>query len=478
MARARKFLLPRVTLTQVVEGDDPGAVLVSECPEPYYVAPLLVPSQEIRRDGRPTWAKHQFNLLPIVVDGTGAVWAEATIYLLARIESQIAPNMASYSSIADDLAAYRRFLDDYDLDWTDFPQPKLNRPTYRFNGHLKFAIAAGEISASTARRRMTSVIGFYRWLIDAQAISPAHAPWKEADRYINFSDSKGFRRLKQVHSTDLSVRVPQQRDPYDGLIDDGGKLRPLSDSEQEWVVDALRSIGNTEMTLIFLMSLLSAARIQTVLTTRVRHALIAFDPSSESEVRIPVGPGTGVDTKYNKRMVLHIPTWFYSRLQSYAQSERSRLRRQKARGGDGQDQFLFLSNRGVPFYDSRDRLQLFDDGNRLRHRKSGQAVRQFITERVIPVIREKRSVPRFRFKFHDLRATAGMNWTDAQLSFVTRGEISLHEAREFVRTRMGHESSGVTDRYLQYRHSVEMVRRVEERHEAHLRHLIMCALEG
>jgi hypothetical protein len=70
-----------------------------------------------------------------------------------------------------------------------------------------------------------------------------------------------------------------------------------------------------------------------------------------------------------------------------------------------------------------------------------------------------------------------MNWTDHQLRLVELGQSTLHQAREFVRIRLGHNSSSVTDRYLQYRHNVKLARWAEEKHETHLRALCERAME-
>jgi hypothetical protein len=420
----------------------------------------------------------RFNLFPLVLDSNGAPWAEAVLYILSRLEDQIRPNMTTNSIIADDLAAYRQFLDEEGIDWMDFPAQKLRRPTYRFNSRLKLLIRIREIAAGTAKRRMSSVVGFYRWLAQDGLFKPAHEPWREADRYVQYKDSQGIEKVKRVATTDLSIHVPQQYDPYDETLDDGAKLRPLPLEEQEWLINALQVFGNTEMTLIHLMSLLTGARIQTVLTFRVRHTALNLDDVTATTLRFPVGPGTGIDTKYDKRMVLHIPVWFYRQLQIYARSERARMRRSRADGGDTEDQYLFLSRRGAPLYEGKETAQEFDESNKLRYQKIGQAVRQFIYERVTPYIRKKYNVPKFRYRFHDLRATAGMNWTDHQLKLVGEGKTTLHAAREFVKTRMGHESSAVTDRYLQYRGNLKLVRWAEESHETHLQQLARKALEG
>jgi len=423
------------------------------------------------------WVRHQFNLFPVVVDAAGVPWAEAAVYLLCRLEDTLTPSMSTYAAIADDLASYRRFLDEYEVDWTNFPLQKLQRPTYRFNGHLKHAVNAGEIAPATAKRRMGSVIAFYRWLEVEKVFKPAQTPWKESDHYVQYLDGLGFRRSKTVVKTDLSIHTPKQHDPYDGLIEDGGKLRPLPLEEQQWLLDALVSLGNTEMTLIHLFALLTGARIQTILTFRLRHALIELADRQRDYLRIAVGHGTGVDTKREKQLVLHIPIWFYQMLQTYARSTRAAGRRKRAVGGDHENQYLFLSQRGAPLYQGKVEGLSFDSSNQLRHPKCGQGVRQFIAERIIPFIRGSYKAKAFHYRFHDLRATAGMNWTDHQLKLVEIGQSTLHQAREFVRVRLGHNSSSVTDRYLQYRHNVKLVRWAEEEHEIHLKALCERAME-
>jgi integrase len=418
----------------------------------------------------------RFNLFPVVLDSSGVPWAEATVYILSKLEGSIRPSMGTYSGIANDLAAFRRFIDETGIDWTKFAKDKLRRPTYRYNGHLWLMVTAREIAATTARRRMGAVIAFYRWLRDEGVLVPDHAPWNESDRYIEFSDARGFKLFKQVKTTDLSIGVPKANDPYSTEINDGGKLRPLPQEEQQWVLEALLATGNTELTLIHLLAMLTGARIQTVLTFRVGHVLREWDSSVQGEVRIPVGHGTGIDSKDNKQMVLHVPIMLYEALSRYAKSERAVKRRDRAMGGNTLDQYLFLSVRGAPLYESKATASDYDDKNELRHAKAGQGVRQLITDYVIPYVRVNH-IPDFKYRFHDMRATYGMNLTDEQLRRVAADEITLHEAREFVKSRMGHESAAVTDRYLQYRGKLKFIRSVNDGYGIHLQALVARACE-
>ena len=479
---SRKILLPRLTLTKVVTAEDPGAIRVAlpdGAPSPaYFVQPIHSEIDSERRDRLPLWMGTRFNLFPLVLDANGAPWAEAVIYVLSRLQGTVAPSMDTYSSIASDLSAFRRFIDEYpEIDWTHFPAYKLNRPTYRYNAHLRRSIAAGDIAPTTAKRRMSNVIAFYRWLQADGLLVPAHEPWKSSDRYIELKNSLGFKFTKQVTTTDVSIRTPKQADPYAGTIDDGGKLRPLTEEEQGWLLEALLAKGNTEMTLIHLFGLLTGARIQTILTFQVQHVTPDFVACLDGEVRIPVGPGTGIDSKNDKQLVLHIPAWFYQKLHTYAGSDRARRRRLRAKGGDSANQYLFLSVRGAPLYLNNLEKADFDEENSRRHQKAGQGVRQFITDRIIPYIRENHE-PQFWYRFHDTRASFGMNLTDHQLKLVTSGEVTLHQAREFVKNRMGHESAATTDSYLQYRSNLKFVRQTEREYENHLRTLTDGVLEG
>ena len=479
---ARRMHLPRLVITEVSDESDKNSVLVvipesaSTAGGSYYARPKLVASNGKRYDGEPEWVPHRYNLFPVILNGAGEPWAEANVYLLSRLEGTVAPDMETYSGIALDLAAFRQFLDETEIDWLYFPSHKLSRPTYRYNGHLKFAMAAGELKSSTARRRMGAVIRFYRWLKNEGVLTLDHPAWKSSDRYVEYKDSHGFSHSKKVQTTDVSIHVSKQNDPYDGMIEDEGRLRPLPQEEQEWLLDALISAGNTEMTLIHLFGLLTGARIQTILTFRVRHVLVDIEDVKQTELRFPVGLGTGVDTKKDKQMVLHIPVWFYQMLRTYSHSERAKNRRRRAVGGDTENQYLFLSVRGAPLYSSKDESRVFDESNELRHAKAGQGVRQFITERVVPFIRNKYNATGFHFQFHDTRASFGMNLTDFQLGLVSKGEITLHQAREFVKTRMCHESSATTDRYLQYRNNLKLVRAVGVDYDIHLRQLAERAL--
>lgn len=471
----RTAILPVCTITEVCEKDDPRAIQQVihkmdgiSADIPYFIRPVLAPDET---------RGFNYNLFPVVLDHNAVPWDIASIYILSRLQATEYPEMATFAGIADDLGAYKEFLDEKsDIDFTDFPQNKLKRPTYRYNGFLKQKLFAGEVEPSTVKRRMSSVVAFYRWLIQEGILSPANDPWQEREYLASFKTAEGFKMSKAVKSTDLAIKAPVKDVPHEGTILDGGRLRPLPQTEQLWVLEALSHLGNTELTLIHLIALLTGARIQTVLTLRVSHVLRNY-PASVTKVSITCGPGYGVDTKNDVVGVLQVPQQLYNLLHAYAKSARSQNRRAKAPGGDTESQYLFLTQQGTPYYQAKIERMQFNPDLRIRHQKKGQTVRQFITDHVIPYVQTHHD-PNFHYRFHDLRASFGMNETDRQLDLVEQGKIKLSDARRHVQKLLWHASSATTDLYLDYRRQMEMVWAAVDGYEAHIATLIEAAKAG
>lgn len=473
-------VLPAFVLTETCDSTDPLAmkrVIPAEqggVEQTYYFREVANAVDSY--GGSPRWMKFNYNLFPIVLDSHGVPWDVATFYILSRCQAQLQPDMTTFQGIADDLASFLRFLEDSGVDYCSFPRFKLQRPTYRFHGYLKSRIHQRQMGAATARRAMGSVIGFYRFLVSEGLLVPENPLWESRDQYMTFKDGRGLGISKRVTVTDVSIRATKQDDPYDGCINDGERLRPLSQNEQRWLFEALADLRNPEMLLIHLVMVTSGARIQTALTLRGSHVSREL-PESAREYRFNVGPGTSVDTKNDKQMTLHLPRWVYEMLRQYWHSARAAGRRDKARGGDIEDQYLYLTQQGAPYYQQKAESVQFDPAYRQRYRERGQAFRMFIRDRVVPWVR-KRYDRDFHYKPHDLRATYGMNLTDLQLLAVERKEKTLSQARDFVRVRMGHASSATTDLYLNFRANQQMVNAAVDGHENYFRSLIERALRG
>ena len=476
---ARRTTIRQLPLTEVVDHDTPGATRVSiNTPEGsaiYHTVPIVDPGTGNRRDARPRWIAGTFPLFPVVRLADGAPWAEANIWLIEMVESKVSPNMLTFASVADDLVAYRRYLDDEEIDWLTFPVNKRQRPTYRYSAAIKLAVQAGELSPSVAKRRMGTVVRFYRWLMAEAGFKPMNSPWSDTDRFIEFKDHKGFGRVVGVKTTDLSINIRRAEDPWDEHILDGGRLRPLPTSEQSVLLESLATLGNTEMTLVHLFALLTGARTQTVLTVRARHVSRKPSEFHGEDIRLACGPGTGIDTKGGVKGTLHLPRVFYERLYIYAHSDRARRRRQLAEGGDHPEQPLFLSHRGAPLYEDRQSRGPTGTGSLARrHVKTGQAVRQFIKEELLPLMRLKLVNPKYEFSFHDLRATFGLNMIDAMTASETRYTRALDQLRQL----MWHSRLSTTEGYLSYRDDRKLFDAVQDGWGAHLTSLVERALDA
>jgi integrase len=473
---ARKIVLPKLTKSVVAEATEQRAIAIRIRTQngdafTYHILPVWDEVNQKRNDGKAIWSQSHYSKFPIVIGQDGCPWYEANLWLLETIENRYRPNMLTFWSNAEDLAAYYRFIETEHISWLDFPTHKLRRPTYRYSGHLRLQMEAGEISPNVAKRRMATVVRFYRWLIGDQAFHPNSAPWVESARVMTWASAFGRQSSHIVKTTDLSIPAPSNEDPWSDRISDGGRLRPLPMPEQELLISILGDIGNPEMTLIHLLSLLTGARIQTVLTIQKHH--VSIDPKDlvGSTYRLTCGPGSGIDTKRSKQGVLHIPHWFYAQLHVYAGSARAARREEKSHTSDHEPQLLFLSQRGSPMYQTRKSRLDHAHADENRYIKAGQSVRQFIAERLLPAMRQRLGNSAYTFRFHDLRATFAMNWLEYQSSLDpdrrTPPSLRLLDLKELL----WHSSTEQTERYLKFRERNAQFMKAEEGWHNHLHKL-------
>jgi len=458
----RKVLLPVFQLSELVDQNDPRAIertIKQGKGHPALTYRYRFVWDEYENRG------YNYNLFPVVLDRKSAPWALGTIFILSQLEVETQPVMATFITRADDLGAFKEWLDSQDNPEEllfYFPKPKLRRTTYRFRGYLQRQIQAREIGAATAKRRMGTLISFYKWLVENDHLKPEYPTWEEKEFQLSFKTADGRQLSKTVVGTDLSIPAPKAENDFDGAILDGGKLRPLTGKEQDWVLEAAEVKGNSECLLLQLFMLGTGARIESACTLRVRHF---SDPAphyskslaGEGEVyRLKAGPGTGIETKNDKLGTFQIPRPLYELLHAYALSERAELRckRYIAKHGEHPDPFLFLTQQGSPYYTAKAEALRFNPDLNRRYAKNGQPVRQFIKDHAIPFVREKYDKD-FFYRPHDLRASFGMNMTEALLKQVETGQITLHRARLIVKDLMWHKSSATTDLYLDYKKNID-----------------------
>lgn len=418
-----------------------------------------------------------FPHFPLVLNADGSPWAEACMWLLDRARAK-PHKISSLNPLAQGLRAYREFLDSLGLAWNDFSQAdKYLRPTYLYKTHLQGLVNDGVIQSTTARGRMHVVVSLYRFLMatERMCFRPQHAPWIDRTVGIEYRDSSGFAQVKEVTTADVSIKVAARDYAWERRIQDGGQLMPLSRPEQQALVAALKRLGNVEYELMHYVPLLSGARIQTVLTLRFGSFTTPPRDINQWPLKLRCGPGTGVDTKGDRTNVyLAIQRELYEWLHTYALSERASARRDRSTLKHDPMNYVFLSNRGGPYYESKDdRNALRDIDEPVRRSSStGQNLRAFITDYVIPEIQT--SIPSFSYQFHDLRATFGLNWVDSAMSG-EGGRKRYLWARDQLRKLMWHKNAATTDGYIEFRQSMENLEAAEASWNRDLIQLIQSA---
>jgi len=404
---------------------------------------------------------------PFLINNDGSLWKHGNLYLLYKLKAYTKPSPKTLDSIAIDLKNFKEWCNNEDIDYLSAPR-KVLRPTYMYRGHLQELLRDGKISINTVKRRISAVIGFYRYLIDIENIKFKFPLWESGITSITYQDRQGFSQSKQVNTTDVGKVVSTSNpDLFDDAIEDGGRLHPISQETQKILMQVLKEIANTEMTLGFLIALTTGARMQTVYTLRRKH-FIRVPDKEETEIKIRVGYGTHCDTKFQKQHTLLMPKWVYDKVRVYLNSPRAskRLERAKHIFDSNELQYAFLNRTGVPYYTSGDDVyrKLYRDA------PNGNTIRQFIHT----TLRKEllKNGIKINFSFHDLRASFGMNLFDKLMPMVKNEEIVLTRLLIEIKERMGHSSLTTTEKYLNFRDRHKIKEQAQDNYETYLEGLL------
>ena len=421
--------------------------------------------------------------LPTVIGRDGLPWGFACYCLLDLAEQQAA-DLASIQKYAVHLSEFYDFcLDAYVNPLLDTPS-KRKKPIFRFRDRLLGQVRNGEITDKTANNKISNVVRFYRWLIDDYGFVFNYRPFNNESVLISFVKASGNIGHKLAHSHNARIKTSPNADLHseDNIVDDG-RLRPLPVNEQEVLLNTLVAHKNTEMFLIFIFSLTTGARIQSILTLRHKH--FRAETGSESSVPLAIGHGTVVDSKYSKKQTLVVPVFVQQKIEAYSYSERAKKRFLKyceKRGIEPTEEamddcYLFLTSQGNPFYDAKSDFYKADRSQERTNLRQGDSVRKFIKQYLLPPMREAFGKD-YHLKFHDLRATYGMNLVDACMKLVDKGEMPASEVLHFVQSRMNHADSKITELYLNHRQKHAQVTKIIDEYQSSMLDRIKSLLEG
>lgn len=419
---------------------------------------------------------------PSIIQGDGSPSEIFNLYLLKRLQQTVQYDFKTFASIANQLVDFQRFLEDEQLDLLKFHKLKQLNAIFKYRTRLIEQTNAGLISASSARGRINVVVNCYRFLMTENLVDHQRygMPFQDVFKYIMVDNEFGARRQLAIKSHDLAIHVPAKAPNSEAIID-GGELSPLTVEEQAIILKALKK-SSREYQLMFYLALFTGARLQTICTLRIK-CLFNREPDSHGFIRLPVGAGTGVDTKFQKPMTLLIPNWLAQDLKIYINSEQACQRRQKSNYGDSDENYVFLTKLGTPFYTSKveqqeltEKIKASDSfGARLKLYE-GEAVRSYLKCVLLPEIRL--IDPQFQsFKFHDLRASFGMNLLESQLQHLPEG-LSAMTAVEYVQARMGHRNISTTLQYLNYKSRLQWRSKIQHEYESSLMKYVMSSVNS
>lgn len=355
--------------------------------------------------------------LPQVFWESGEPWREANVWALELCRNRDV-KLKSVHNLLGHLHQYAVWLEKEQIDWRHFTKNKAERVLDRFRGFLIDSRDHGLLKPSTTTARMNAVIRFYRYAAARNFVSRDAPKFQDRAVVLRYFDTAGFERTMSRVTTDLSI--PNRSRP--GLrLEDG--LLPISRQHMTELLQFAKGNSSYELQLMLTLGFFTGARLGTITTLRVQALDDAFpDPEVAGMWSVPVGPGTGIDTKFDVHGHLMIHDELMKTLKTYATSRRHLDRVIKARQAN--KSYLFLTRFSNPY------TVAAVDREMVTLRRSGQATGLKFLQ---------------AFKFHQCRATFG-TW----LASICLEVASPKATIEFVKRAMHHKNASTTFGYITF----------------------------
>lgn len=356
---------------------------------------------------------------PHIFYSDGEPWQEANKYALYRYYD-LSKDIKTVNREMFHLARYADWLEKSGLHWLHFPKKKSERCLFKFRGYLIEQRDEGLLASSTTSQVMNAVTAFYCWASVNKYTTERSSLFDEKSKAISFFDKVGFRRTMSVVSSELSI---PNRSRTGVRLEDG--LTPISQASSLVLMNHLANQGNYELYLMAKVALQTGCRHETITTLNIRAIQAAYpDHSLRNIMRVKVGPGTGVDTKFDVSGEVYFPSALIRELIDYYNSAEAILRRSKAHISLQKN--IFITSHG-----NRYTSQTFGT---LMHRLKHELIEHGYSEFG-------------RFKFHQLRATFG---TMLMRSILKTNQMSSLNAIEFVQDAMLHKQASTTWKYIKF----------------------------
>jgi integrase len=359
----------------------------------------------------------QVERLPQIFWNDGAPWNEVNLWALELARNRDV-KLKTITSLMEHLHKYANWLERESMDWRHFPQSKAERVLVRYRGELVDSRDRGNLSPSTTSARMRAVIRFYRYAAGRQFISHDAPKWQDKVVVLRLFDTAGFARTMQQLTTDISI---SNRARPGIRLEDG--LQPLTEQHMSDLLRFAKEHASEELYLMLMIGCFTGARLGTITTLRfVALEQALRDPQVPGMWVVPIGPGTGIETKFGVSGDLMIPDLLMTAMKVYSTSPRHLKR--VIRASDRHKPFLFLTRHNKPYSVAAVDRMMVD--LRRRGRAAGLKFLQ-------------------RFKFHQTRATYG-TW----LMTICLKAASVKAAIEFVKRAMHHKHEATTFGYVTF----------------------------
>lgn len=365
----------------------------------------------------PDKAIRSVDRLPQIFWETGEPWREANVWALELCRNRDV-KLKTVHSLFGHLHQYAVWLEKEQVDWRHFPKTKAERVLDRFRGFLIDSREEGLLKPSTTTARMGAVIRFYRYAAGRNFVSRDAPKFQDQSVVLRYFDTAGFERTINRVTTDLSISNRARS----GLrLEDG--LLPISRQHMTELLQFAKENCSEELHLMLMVGFFSGARLGTITTLRVQALDNALpDPDVGGMWSIRVGPGTGIDTKFDVHGHLMVPDELMKTLKAYATSCRHLDRVIKAT--EANKSYLFLTRHSNAY------TVAAVDREMVTLRRSGQAAGlKFLQV----------------FKFHQSRATFG-TW----LASICLEVASVKATIEFVKRAMHHKEASTTFGYISF----------------------------
>ncbi|MGF6658220.1 integrase [Paraburkholderia youngii] len=345
-------------------------------------------------------------------------WVEANVWAADRAASGTV-GIETITRSMKYLCGFASFIEAEGIDWRHFPVRKEKQVLRKFRKHLIEEVDNGMLASTTASNCMCTVIQFYRYADLHNLVGAEAAMWSDRLAVIPFHDGAGYKRAMVRLSSDLSI---PNRKRVGHRLEDG--LIPLRAEHMCELCKYTSEYSTEELHLMLSCGFFSGARIGTITTMTVSGLLTAReDPHTLGVFLLPVGPKTGIATKFSVDGDLMVPREVLDDLIRYAFSTKRLLREAKAR--PEHKNLLFLTRRSRPYtVGTVDRLV-----QELR-RQAVAAGMRFMTN----------------FKFHQSRATFG-TWL---MQLLLSNGVNTTDAIGFVRDAMLHKDEQTTLGYIKF----------------------------